>query len=98
MPNTGPTTGGTTVTITGTGLTGAPGVNFGNTPGTNLVVNPNGTSLTVTHPPGLPGPVDVTVQLPGGDVTEPGGFTYEIAPPRIDTVTPGQGPTGMARP
>ncbi|MEW2443157.1 IPT/TIG domain-containing protein [Micromonospora marina] len=93
-PDTGPTTGGTTVTITGTGLTGATGVNFGNTPGTNLVVNPSGTSLTVVTPPGLPGPVDVTVQLPGDDVTEPDGFTYQIAPPRIDTVTPGQGPTG----
>ncbi|MGA4731946.1 IPT/TIG domain-containing protein [Micromonospora taraxaci] len=94
VPNTGPTTGGTTVTITGTGLTGATGVNFGNTPGTNLVVNPNGTSLTVVTPPGLAGPVDVTVQLPGDDVTEPDGFTYETAPPRIDTVSPGQGPTG----
>ncbi|MFC8850424.1 MULTISPECIES: IPT/TIG domain-containing protein [unclassified Micromonospora] len=93
VPDTGPTTGGTTVTITGTGLTGATGVDFGNAPGTNLVVNPNGTSLTVVAPPGLPGPVDVTVQLPGDDVTEPDGFTYEPAPPRIDTVTPGQGPT-----
>ncbi|RZT79400.1 LPXTG-motif cell wall-anchored protein [Micromonospora violae] len=94
VPNTGPTTGGTTVTITGTGLTGATGVNFGNTPGTNLVVSPDGTSLTVVTPPGLPGSVDVTVLLPGEDVTEPDGFTYEVAPPRIDTVTPGQGPTG----
>ena len=81
------------MTITGTGLTGVTGVNFGNTPGTNLVVNPDGTSLTVVTPPGLPGPVDVTVQLPGDDVTEPDGFSYEPAPPRIDTVTPGQGPT-----
>ncbi|MEU4555339.1 IPT/TIG domain-containing protein [Micromonospora violae] len=93
-PTTGPTAGGTTVTITGTGLTGATGVNFGNTPGTNLVVSPDGTSLTVVTPPGLPGSVDVTVLLPGEDVTEPDGFTYEVAPPRIDTVTPGQGPTG----
>ncbi|MBM7077169.1 IPT/TIG domain-containing protein [Micromonospora humida] len=94
VPGAGPTTGGTTVTITGTGLTGATGVNFGNTPGTNLVVNPGGTSLTVVTPPGQVGPVDVTVLLPGDDVTAPDGFTYEPVPPRIDTVTPGQGPTG----
>ncbi|MEU1883975.1 IPT/TIG domain-containing protein [Micromonospora rifamycinica] len=94
VPDTGPTTGGTTVTITGTGLTGATGVSFGGTPGTNLVVSPDGTSLTVVTPPGPTGPVDVTVQLPGDDVTEPGGFTYQPVPPRIDTVTPGQGPTG----
>ncbi|GIJ24716.1 IPT/TIG domain-containing protein [Micromonospora lutea] len=94
VPDSGPTTGGTTVTITGTGLTGATSVTFGGTPGTNLVVNPDGTSLTVVTPPGLPGPVDVTVQLPGDDVTAAEGFTYETAPPRIDIVTPGQGPTG----
>ncbi|MEU1751919.1 IPT/TIG domain-containing protein [Micromonospora matsumotoense] len=56
-------------------------------------MNPDGTSLTVVTPPGGPGPVDVTVLLPGDDVTAPDGFTYEPAPPRIDTVTPGQGPT-----
>ncbi|RQX19535.1 hypothetical protein DDE19_03815 [Micromonospora ureilytica] len=93
-PTSGPTSGGTTVTITGTGLTGATGVNFGNTPGTNLVVDPSGTSLTVVTPPGLPGPVDVTVQLPGDDVVEPDGFAYRVAPPVIDELTPGQGPTG----
>ncbi|RFS46289.1 LPXTG cell wall anchor domain-containing protein [Micromonospora craniellae] len=94
VPDTGPVTGGTTVTITGTGLTGATGVNFGDTPGTNLVVNPNGTSLTVVTPPGQVGPVDVTVLIPGANATAPDGFTYEAAPPRIDTVTPGQGPIG----
>ncbi|MBW4700461.1 IPT/TIG domain-containing protein [Micromonospora sp. RL09-050-HVF-A] len=102
-PTSGPTSGGTTVTITGTGFTAATGVTFDGVPGTgftvnpagtNLVVNPNGTSLTVVTPPGSPGAVDVTVLLPGDDVTAPDGFTYEPVPPRIDTVSPGQGPTG----
>lgn len=39
VPDEGPSTGGTSVTITGTGFTGATGVNFGDTPGTNLVVD-----------------------------------------------------------
>ncbi|MER7893282.1 IPT/TIG domain-containing protein [Micromonospora sp. NPDC094482] len=92
VPDEGPTTGGTTVTITGTGLTGATGVNFGGTPGTNLVVDPSGTSLTVVTPPGTPGTVDVTVLIPGANATAPDGFTYEAAPPVIDTLNPGQGP------
>lgn len=93
VPNEGPSTGGTTVTITGTGLGGATGVNFGNTPGTNLVVDPSGTSLTVVTPPGTPGTVDVTVLIPGANATAPDAFTYQAAPPVIDTLTPGRGST-----
>ncbi|WP_157744414.1 IPT/TIG domain-containing protein [Micromonospora viridifaciens] len=93
VPNEGPSSGGTTVTITGTGLGGATGVNFGNTPGKNLVVDPSGTSLTVVTPPGTPGTVDVTVLIPGANATAPDAFTYRAAPPVIDTLTPGRGPT-----
>jgi LPXTG-motif cell wall-anchored protein len=92
-PAQGPTSGGTAVTVTGTGLTGATDVTFGGIPGTNLVVNPAGTSLTVTTPPGPVGPVDVVVVLPGPDATSVGGYTYLLAAPTLGTVTPAQGPT-----
>ncbi|MEQ4299916.1 IPT/TIG domain-containing protein [Plantactinospora sp. B6F1] len=92
-PPAGPSTGGTRVTITGTGLTGATGVDFGGEPGTDLVVDPSGTSLTVTTPPGTPGTVDVTVQLPGADAVADDGFTYRAVVPVIETVDPDQGPT-----
>jgi LPXTG-motif cell wall-anchored protein len=92
-PNQGPTSGGTVVTITGTGLAGATEVDFAGSPGTNLVVDPAGTSLTVTTPPGPVGTVDVVVVLPGPDATAPDGFSYILATPTIGTVTPGQGPT-----
>ena len=64
-PNTGPSGGGTSVTITGTNFTGATAVNFGGTPGTSVVVSPSGTSITVVAPPGS-GIVDVTVVTPSG--------------------------------
>ncbi|MFY1634082.1 IPT/TIG domain-containing protein [Solwaraspora sp. WMMB335] len=95
VPDSGPSTGGTTVTVTGTGFTGATDVLFGGVPGTGLVVDPSGTSLTVVTPPGAPGVVDVTVVLPGDDATAPDAFTYAGGPaPVIDSVDPGQGPAG----
>ena len=63
-PTTGPAAGGTLVTITGTGFTGATAVDFGTTPATNLTVVSD-TTITVDSPPGT-GTVDVTVTTPGG--------------------------------
>jgi hypothetical protein len=65
-PNGGPGSGGTSVTVTGTNLTGATAVDFGANLGTSVVVNGGGTSLTVTSPAGAIGTVDVTVTTPAG--------------------------------
>ncbi len=65
-PNNGPVAGGTSVTITGTGLTDATAVNFGNTAATNVVVVSD-SSITATSPVGT-GTVDVTVTTNGGTV------------------------------
>ncbi|MFJ8896664.1 IPT/TIG domain-containing protein [Leifsonia sp. NPDC102414] len=78
-PGSGPSAGGTDVTITGTGLTGTTSVDFDGTAGTNLTVNPAGTSLTVATPAHAAGPVDVTVNNPGGNATATGGYTYLTA-------------------
>jgi hypothetical protein len=61
-PSSGQVTGGTSVTITGSGFTGATAVNFGLTPGTGLTVN-SATSISVVSPAGT-GTVDVTVVTP----------------------------------
>jgi hypothetical protein len=49
-PTSGPAHGGTTVTLHGTNLSGASKVEFGGIPGTDLVVAPGGSSLTVRSP------------------------------------------------
>jgi len=80
-PASGPTTGGTSVTITGTGLSGATAVNFGNTPATSFIVNSD-TSITAISPSGPPGTVAVTVTTPGGTNSVSGAteFTYTSPP------------------
>ena len=64
-PASGPVTGGTSVTITGTNLSGASAVRFGTTASSGVTVN-SATSITATAPAGTAGTVDVTVTTPGG--------------------------------
>lgn len=86
-PNNGLTTGGTSVTIVGTGFTGATGVKFGtNNASAVTVVSP--TQITATSPAGTAGVTNVTVTTPGGTSATGTGnqFTYN-APPAINFVT-----------
>ena len=63
-PNSGPTTGGTGVAITGTNFTGATAVKFGSTNATSFTVN-SSSSITATSPAGS-GTVDITVTTAAG--------------------------------
>jgi hypothetical protein len=63
-PTSGPTGGGTIVTITGTGLTGAIAVGFGASDATNIAVASDTQVIAVT-PPGS-SVANVTVVTPGG--------------------------------
>jgi hypothetical protein len=72
-PKSGPAAGGTTVTITGTGFTGATNVEFGTVAAKGFTVE-SATSITAESPPGTPDTtVDVTVTTAGG--TSPTGTT-----------------------
>ncbi len=71
----GPTSGGTSVTLTGTGFIGATGVTFDGVPATGVVVVSD-TTITLTTPAGAAGTADVVVVLPGADATKLAGFTY----------------------
>jgi large repetitive protein len=90
-PTDGPASGGTLVTVTGTGFTLASAVDFGTTPGTNLTIVSD-TSLTVDSPAGT-GTVDVTVVTPGGmSPTSPADqFTFAAAP-AVTGLDPAFGP------
>jgi large repetitive protein len=63
-PNAGPVAGGTSVTITGAGFSGATEVDFGGV-AAGFVVNSD-SSITAVSPAGSAGTVDVTVLTIGG--------------------------------
>ncbi|HLG91434.1 MAG TPA: IPT/TIG domain-containing protein [Acidimicrobiales bacterium] len=81
-PTSGPTSGGTTVTITGTNLSGASAVSFGSTAATSFTVN-SSTQITATSPPEPAGTVDVTVTTPGGTsaTSSADRFSYQASSP-----------------
>ncbi|MCL7491973.1 IPT/TIG domain-containing protein [Streptomyces sp. MCA2] len=75
------------VTINGTGLTGAT-VTFNGVPATAVSVNPAGTQITATTPPGSPGTAVVTVTTPGGTATLACCFTYQaVVTPHATSLT-----------
>ncbi len=75
-PTVGSTAGGSTVTITGTNLTGATAVDFGGTAAT--ITSDTATQITATSPAGVAGTVDVTVTTPAGTSAKSSAdqFTY----------------------
>jgi hypothetical protein len=91
-PSTGPTAGGTAVTITGTNFASGATVMFGGTAATNVAVT-NSTTITATTPAHAVGAVTVTVTnsngLSGSLAT---GFAY-VAPPTVTSVSPSSGST-----
>jgi eukaryotic-like serine/threonine-protein kinase len=87
-PDDGPMAGGTSVSITGSGLANASTVSFGGAAGT--ITSDSGSRITVTSPPGL-GVARVTVTTGGGTAT--GTFTYNLkishpTPTPVVTVSP----------
>ncbi len=76
-PTSGPTAGGTSVTITGTSFASGTTVEFGSTAATAVTVN-SSTSITATSPAESAGTVNVTVTTTGGTsaTSSADQFTY----------------------
>ena len=98
-PSSGPATGGTIVTITGSGFTGVPEVDFGGVKATSYTVNSD-TQITATAPPETGSVVTVTVFTPhwGTSATSATDmFTYTGATittaPIVTAVSPSRSPT-----
>ncbi|MGW4227024.1 IPT/TIG domain-containing protein [Streptomyces bauhiniae] len=89
-PANGPTAGGTSVVLTGTGFTGATAVTFAGIPATSFLVN-SATQITAVTPPGIPGAAEVRVTTPGG-TSAPDAFFFYAAPPTLQSGDPVQGP------
>ena len=90
-PNSGPTAGGTAVTIIGTNFAAGATVTFGATAAANVVVT-SGTTITATTPAGSAGAVSVTVTANGQSGSLVSGFSYSL-PPTLTSVSPNSGST-----
>ena len=93
-PTSGPTAGGTTVTITGTGFTGATKVLFGAVAATSFTVVSD-TQITAVSPAQAAGTHSIYVTTPGGTSAPVSGdqFTYAVPHPAVTAISPTSGPT-----
>ncbi|MET7688111.1 IPT/TIG domain-containing protein [Streptomyces sp. NPDC005483] len=93
-PTQGPVAGGTTVTLTGTGFTGATAVRFDGTAATSFTVN-SATQITAVSPAHATGAAAITVTTPGGtsNPDNPSAYFYYAAVPSLTSVAPASGTT-----
>lgn len=91
---TGPTSGGTILTITGSDIDAGASVTVDGQPCTDVTVSADGTQLTCTTPPGSLGTKQVVVTNANGGPGF-GTFTYINPTPTVSEVSPSAGdPTG----
>jgi phospholipase C len=92
-PIKGAASGGTTVTISGTGFTEASSVMFGATPASFLVAGDG--SITATSPAEPVGTVEVSVSTPGGTTATSSASAFKYVP-TVTAVRPTGGPVSGA--
>ena len=93
-PSSGPTTGGTSVTLHGTGFVSGVTVTFDGKAATQVTFG-SSTSITATPPAHAAGAVAVVVTNPDAQkATLAGGFTYLAPPaPSVTSISPDSGPS-----
>jgi large repetitive protein len=91
-PSSGPISGGTAVTMTGTNFASGAMVTFGGAAATSVVVV-SPTQITAHTPAHAQGSVNVVVTNPDGQsATRTGGFTFKAPAPTLTAVSPSSGP------
>ncbi|MFD8503065.1 IPT/TIG domain-containing protein, partial [Streptomyces sp. NPDC059687] len=88
-PNQGPMSGGNTVTLTGTGFSGATAVRFGGNSAISFTVF--GSTRIVAVVPSGAGVVNVTVTTSEGTSAQAVTYTY-VAAPSLSSLSPDRGP------
>ena len=84
VPDSGPATGGTSVTIAGANFMGTTAVMIGGMPAASFAIV-NATTITAITPPRAAGPVNVVITTPGGSA--PGTVLYTYVPQTTATST-----------
>ena len=92
-PTSGPTTGGTSVTISGANFTDVTAVTFGGVPATSFTVS-SATRIVAVTPPGTAGAAAVYVTTKAGtnDISVAPIFTYILPAPTVTSLSPAAGP------
>jgi len=93
-PNTATPSGGTQVSIVGSGFTGVQAIMFGSTAATGFNVN-SSTSITAMSPSHSAGQVDIIVMASSGNSSANSAdhFTFQTAGPQVTQVGPSTGST-----
>ena len=88
----GPTAGGTSVTIKGTGFFTVASVKFGTTAAQTFTVT-SGTQIVASSPGHTPGQVRISVTTPGGTTPATSGdlYTYTAVAPKVTSISPVSG-------
>lgn len=86
-PESGPVAGGTSLTVSGSGLLQLTGIQFNDTAATSMTITSDNQLTVVTPPAAVAGAVDVTFLGPAGTGVyyEMGGYTYVAAPAAAST-------------
>ena len=89
----GPTTGGTQVTVTGTGFSSVASVKFGTTTAQSFTVR-SATQLVTTSPVHAAGTAGVSVTTPGGSspATPADLYKFTVSAPAVSAISPASGP------
>src|SRR5262249_10243693 len=92
-PDSGPTGGGTSVTISGTNFSNVLGVYFGDVAASSYTVD-SSTQITAEAPDRADGVVDVTVVTTAGisAATSSDEYTYDATVPTVTAIDPASGP------